>query len=338
MIKSSDLNFYSYSTIRKIEHLKIDAHTFFDADIQHKMSLCQKVSELTINQNVSLFYINISEFQKLKRLNVLFDRSIIGKFRVNFYLGVNNKNNMTHVTLHCYHLSTKDLDDISNYKNLKHLELVDCSFPENSLEMLRGLKNIETLIINNCNISNVFFIAENYVKLENLNLSNNKISVMPRLERLKNLRSLSLVNNQLDNMLFAGSLGYIELLDLSKNKIDQIWVSKNGNKKNHILKLVLSDNPIMETNVQYLKNFTCDDLVMDLNSLTFREYLILCEDKKKIFASFFVYYKMKDGFVGHEKSWFYQAMSSKIEKNVYKIRDKITNKEDFLEDLIKLML
>lgn len=338
MIKSSDLSFYSYSTIRKLGGLKIDRHSFFDDDMLHRLYLCQNIKDLEIHKNNSLDYINLYRFEKIKRVSVVFDKDDNGKFRVNFNR-IKNKVGIVDISLEYYYLTATDLKDISEFSNLKTLRLINCTFPPKSLDCLKNLKKLQTLIINKTVLEDVFFITENLTNLEVLNLNENKIGVFPRLDKMKKLKTLTLRGNLLDNMLFVGSIGYIEMLDLSDNRIENFCVKKNQNKKNHIFLLNLCGNPIKNVvNMLLIKNFKCEDLIMRINNLPFKQYSAMIKNEQ-MFGGLNLNYRLSEGFyLTHTKFLEYSFFSTKKEVNVYKIKNNDVCMEEFEEYLIKLMV
>ncbi len=134
--------------------------------------------------------------------------------------------------------------------------------------------NIKVLRCNDCNLDNVDFIA-NFINLQKLNASNNKIKILPivtsieeleiynnelvELPLLPNLKHLYAFNNKLKTLPILPNL---ETIDVSHNYLSKIFLKENIEKiyigYNKLVKIQIEGNNVEELECN-------NNLLMDIN-------------------------------------------------------------------------
>lgn len=204
-----------------------------------------------------------------------------------------------------FHNEISDITPLKNLKNLKYLSLGICEWSEGTegihfntvidfntllglfkieklylaytdfynLDLLANLNNLNTLDLAYSKVSD-FSQLENFFKIEQLNLSGNKLNEnnLKFIGKMKNLRKLDLFGNnivdigQIDISLTIKylNLAYNELTDISylvryaqlntlilqKNQISNVFLLK---KLKYLTYLDLSYNPIPKSDIDWLK-------------------------------------------------------------------------------------
>ena len=105
--------------------------------------------------------------------------------------------------------------------NLKELNLTDCRFSANNLEIIAGLPMLERLTVSDCGLSTIAGL-ENAQKLTHLDLNNNTVRNLTPLSNLTNLRSLNLGHNALTGLEALSGLVNLEELDVCYNVLTSL--------------------------------------------------------------------------------------------------------------------
>ncbi len=162
--------------------------------------------------------------------------------------------------------SLKTLSDIVSMENINSLELTGETDIE-SFSVLSSLTNIKSLKLSGCNVSNENLdVIGGMTWLENLDLSDNKISDISALASLTKLKTLNLANNNIKNIDAIGTLTKITVLNISNNRISSVSSLK---KLSGLENLNLSDNPVSELDgISSLSNITTLNLARtEINTL-----------------------------------------------------------------------
>jgi len=134
--------------------------------------------------------------------------------------------------------------------NLKELNLTDCRFSANELEIIAGLPMLERLTLSDCGLSTIAGL-ENAQNLTYLDLSNNTIRNLNPLEALTNLRNLNLGHNAVTTLSALSGLVNLETLDVCYNvlpSLQPITACKN------LTSLIANNNQI--SSLDGLENLT----------------------------------------------------------------------------------
>ena len=104
---------------------------------------------------------------------------------------------------------------------LEELELIDCRFASDELEVIAALPSLKSLTLSDCGLSTVAGL-ENAQNLVNLDLSNNTVRNLKPLALLINLRTLDLNHNAVTGLSDLRALSKLEVLDVSYNSVTSI--------------------------------------------------------------------------------------------------------------------
>nr|WP_294490141.1 leucine-rich repeat domain-containing protein [uncultured Anaerosporobacter sp.] len=141
-----------------------------------------------------------------------------------------------------------DLSGLTCLKNLEKLYILDGTLQEIP-KPIGKLKNLKVLVINDrmreSTISDISCLKD-LTKLEELQISGNKIKDLGPIKDLLQLIYLDLDNNNITDISILGNLINLEHLDLSDNSIKDISILKN---LIHLKELNLSGNNISDTSV-----------------------------------------------------------------------------------------
>lgn len=241
-------SFTNFSQLRELNLSGNDIHTInFDSFNGLTELIILKLSNCNINKLESHISISLPKLEILDLSNnplVLINKEI--------FRGDNQLNLKQLMLKNC------NINRISSrtFKTLNNLELLDLS--KNPISEIRpgmfyGLIKLNTLLLNNCNISMLYdtcFVdphgfTNNYLKnLKNLDLSGNKISFEScdsiteyMFYGIKELEVLNLSNNNIDIFCVSDFLVYLPNLDLlimSGNPINEIYIEDITNTNLHI--------------------------------------------------------------------------------------------------------
>ena len=147
---------------------------------------------------------------------------------------------------------------------------------------------IKTFKCNDCNLDNIDFIA-NFINLQKLNASNNKIKIIPFVKfPINNLKKLYAFNNKLKSLPILPNL---KIIDVSHNKflkiileekIEKIYISYNKLVKieikgTNVEELECNNNLLMDINFIHglykLKKFNYDNNQIKSIPINIRRYL-----------------------------------------------------------------
>lgn len=115
---------------------------------------------------------------------------------------------------------TRSHFSFSDINSMKNLKMLSFSEPKNFPDFTecRHLENIETLMIFNCDISDISFL-ENYPNLNELIISHCKVQDLDPLKKCKYLSELDLTDNCIENIAALGELSGLQKLNLERNPI-----------------------------------------------------------------------------------------------------------------------
>src|SRR3990167_8659311 len=138
---------------------------------------------------------------------------------------------ITKLSINCSSESLKlQFNTFSNifcyFKNLQQLELNQHLFTSIHVN-IANLTELKELILENCRISKITELGVTGLKIEKLNVKNNKISGVPKtiLNLQQSLTELDLSNNQIKELVTEfGFLNKLKKLDLSNNKLSKLPV------------------------------------------------------------------------------------------------------------------
>ena len=110
---------------------------------------------------------------------------------------------------------------LASLSNLKELNLIDCRFAANELDIIAGLPALERLTLANCSLSTISGL-ESAQNLTYLDLSNNTIRNLDPLSTLVNLQTLNLGHNAVVTLNALSGLVNLESLNICYNVISSI--------------------------------------------------------------------------------------------------------------------
>lgn len=139
--------------------------------------------------------------------------------------GAMNLQDLTHLPyLQKLTIQDQTLDTVNfltELTNLKEVNLTDCRFSSNELDIIAGLPLLERLTLSDCGLSTVAGL-ENAKNLTYLDLSNNTIRNLTPLSELTNLRTLNLGHNAVTSLDAISGLVNLEALDVCYNVLNSI--------------------------------------------------------------------------------------------------------------------
>ncbi len=245
------LNELEYKTLREWFYEIFDNKSYknkqmFPKNLEDFLKHFNKQHELCFNANSNADFskINIEMFKSvesyLKKLDIwhLKLEGLCLEELPSFVLELKNLQKLS-----LYNNSFWQLDKINELKNLKKLNLAHncfCEMPPLSLPNLTHLSIYSNLLENKNETDSIGLKNLNTPNLKKLNLSSNKITSMPSLLALQNLKILNLSCNALSEILKElTTLPNLQKLDISYNKLTSLDTSfykakfeliKNGNK------------------------------------------------------------------------------------------------------------
>lgn len=156
------------------------------------------LTNLNLKNNVIKDITPLSSLTKLKNLDI--GNYAHGNMYYNSIEDITPLKSLTNLeTLSLSTLQLRDIDALSNLKNLKDLNMYYCLFDVNanaiSISSLENLSNLETLNLDYCNITDISAL-QNLKNLKNLSLAVNDISDVNQLKNLSNLTDLYLLGNK----------------------------------------------------------------------------------------------------------------------------------------------
>ena len=116
-------------------------------------------------------------------------------------------------------IQDQTLDTVSFLNGLVHLKelnLTDCRFSGNNLDVIASLPKLTQLTLSDCGLSTIAGL-ENAVNLTDLDLSNNTIRNLKPLSGLTQLRNLNLGHNAVTSLEVLTGLNNLETLDVCYN-------------------------------------------------------------------------------------------------------------------------
>ena len=200
----------------------------------------------------------------LKNINVLFTLENLKKLdvahnNITQITGINDLKNLKELNL--YDCIVYDLSDLEGMDKLEILNLGENN--ENKKGVMTNLESLNTLT----NLKHLDF-SENYTKdilnyiyeltnLEFLNIQNNKIDNIQKINNLKNLKELILYNNSISSIDALLELDKIEILNLQKNKITTLsgLIDNGAMVLKNLKKLNIAENKINSSDeIEFLCN------------------------------------------------------------------------------------
>ncbi|MBE6920224.1 MAG: leucine-rich repeat domain-containing protein [Ruminococcaceae bacterium] len=113
------------------------------------------------------------------------------------------------------------LQMLSSMTQLKNLFISGCPLSAADLSIIGALPNLESLILNNCSLSNISGLS-NASRLVNLDLRSNAISDLSPLSFLEHLSVVNLSSNALTNISPLSALENLTALDVSYNSLTSV--------------------------------------------------------------------------------------------------------------------
>ena len=170
-----------------------------------------------------------------------------------------------------------DFGILKNFPNLKKLEIYNSDINDDTISIISNLNNLETLMFNNCHISNVKGFYKS--KIKSLGFNNCIVNDLESIGLMKSINCIKLINMTLREINFLDNLPHLIEVDLSySNLIDTsilyhfILIEKLSINNSNIMDLdfVNKYSGIKEISIsrdQYEKNKALiDDLVaLDIN-------------------------------------------------------------------------
>ena len=156
--------------------------------------------------------------------------------------GVENCTKLTSLTI--LYGPDKDYSAIALLPNLKRFDRKYGNDYNNIIAVLKSCKNLETLTLNNLNMTNMKEMKEFY-NLKSLNLGGNSIQKIEGLENLTNLETLNLGTNKITTIEGLENLTNLKTLYLENNNIEDI-TPLSANIK--LMSLNLKLNPQIDGN------------------------------------------------------------------------------------------
>lgn len=110
---------------------------------------------------------------------------------------------------------------LASLSSLKELNLTDCRFPVNEMDIIAGLPALERLTLSDCSLSTISGL-ENAQRLTYLDISNNTIRNLEPISPMMNLKTLNLSHNAVTSLSALSSLFNLEYLDVSYNVLSSV--------------------------------------------------------------------------------------------------------------------
>lgn len=153
----------------------------------------------------------------------------------------------------------ESLDDINCFQNLKSLTIINSKVKE--IERISELNLLENLILKNISLydyekNNIKW--KKLVNIANLDLSDNHLTNFNQINEINGLRTLNLCNNKITNIKVPI---FLSSLNISKNKLEEILIPKEGLKN-----LNISENLL--TNIKLVKNNSLVNIDISKNKIT----------------------------------------------------------------------
>lgn len=230
----------------------------------NEISDVSPLKDLTGLKFLYISHNNISDISSLKDLtnlenfdfavNKVPDMSIVKNFtKLNLLDIYSNKiSDISHVKdlqkLTYFRADNNNIEDIDALKDLKLLENLDLGNNKiKYISVINGLTNLTKLSLKGNDLASANL--DKLIKLDDLNLENNKLSDVSFLNKLTKLTSLNLNKNNVENIEAVSKLKDLVYLYLNKNNVENIDALKNLSKLSNV---VLSNNKISD--ISALKN------------------------------------------------------------------------------------
>lgn len=172
-----------------------------------------------------------------------------------------------------------DFSFLKYFPSLKKLEICNSNIDDNVLSLIVNLVGIESLMFNNCHITNINVLYKS--RLKSLGFNNCIVSDIESIENMKGLNAIKLINMKLDTINFLENLPHLVEVDLSYSTINEVSTMYHfilierlavGNSNIMDLDFVNKYSGLTEisiSNNQYKKN---KDLIDDLVALNINVY------------------------------------------------------------------
>ena len=141
--------------------------------------------------------------------------------------------------------SFESLNCLTGLTKLTELNLINCSFPVDDLNILVDLPELERLTMSGCGLSTITKLT-GAPKLTHLDLGNNALRNLEPLTSIGTLRELKLNNNAVTNLTAISALSNLTKLDVSYNSLASIAPLANCKKLNW---LDVSNNKLTELEI-----------------------------------------------------------------------------------------
>ncbi|MEI5569724.1 leucine-rich repeat domain-containing protein [Acinetobacter baumannii] len=185
-------------------------------------------------------------------------------------------------------LDLSNLDDLQTYDYLKEINKIqkityldlsnNIMISDREIDILSNLKNLKTLILSSC-LCNSLETFRNFKSLEILDLSDNHITDINNIRLPINLKELDLSENGIDNDINFLEINNLFKLDLSDNLIEKI---PHFPLNNNLSTLILYSNFITNTtNLEKLTNLK--ELNLTKNYISILENIDSCRKIQKIY-------------------------------------------------------
>lgn len=235
--------------LKKLELLRLSHNEISDVS---------PLKDLTQLKFLYISHNNISDISSLKDLtnledfdfavNKVSDMSIVKNFKKLNLLDIysNKISDISHIKnlekLTYFRADNNNIEDISALKDLKLLENLDLGNNKiKDISVINGLTNLTKLSLKGNDLDSANL--NKLIKLDDLNLENNKLSDVSFLNKLTKLTSLNLNKNNVENIEAVGNLKDLIYLYLKNNKVENIEALKLTSKLSNV---VLSNNKISD--------------------------------------------------------------------------------------------
>ncbi|APG64830.1 hypothetical protein LPB136_05410 [Tenacibaculum todarodis] len=252
-------NIYKLKNIKTIS-LKGDFYWNYDTFLNSVSNLPKLENFILIYNRFPNKIFNNPNFIKLKHLKGL---SYTGSNKITFPEEIKEFKDLTSLRLgfDSNENTMKEVNKFSSLKNLKYLDLNWMTINENLLENFRHLQELSLSASEIKNPSNLFKNLSLNKSLEKLNLSNNKLTILPKeIGNLKNLQSFYSSNNKFSKKLPDAfyKLTNLKNIEIQGSNIEEVSNNINNLKKLETLKIYhnkIKKLPKKMGNLNNLKDF-----------------------------------------------------------------------------------
>ena len=235
--------------LKKLELLRLSHNEISDVS---------PLKDLTQLKFLYISHNNISDISSLKDLtnlenfdfavNKVSDMSIVKNFKKLNLLDIysNKISDISHIKnlekLTYFRADNNNIEDISALKDLKLLENLDLGNNKiKDISVINGLTNLTKLSLKGNDLDSANL--NKLIKLDDLNLENNKLSDVSFLNKLTKLTSLNLNKNNVENIDAVSNLKDLIYLYMNNNKVSNIEALKSLNKLSN---LTISNNNVSD--------------------------------------------------------------------------------------------